>query len=289
MGPPRQRAGHTRRAVAAGARRLISRASRPGPIDPKDRSVAVSSVVIVPAAPLLLPEASPSLPEHLEEAVTDLRHQVDVALRSLPEAGTALLLDSGPESLVHDAPIASLAAYGSPHVQSAVTIDTDLLAAVSARGQAPRVRSDDLDGDPSVLALLLASVRPDLAIAPVTVPAGASAAGLADIAVGIEAAANAVSGPVGLVAAGDLAATLDASSPGYLVEDAARWDTELTDAVRRLDPGAVGVLGPGEAARVQARGWAPVVVAVLLAAARGDAFEQVVYAAPRGVGQLVAS
>lgn len=248
----------------------------------------VTRVVIVPAAPLLVPDASAAQPDHLREVVGELRGTVTTALDSLPEQGTALLLDSGSESLVHDAPTASLAGYGLRHVTADISIDPQLIAAVSARGQAPRVRSDRLDGDPAVLAMLLAQRRPGLRFAPVTIPAGASAAGLHDIAVGLKAAADSVPEPVYVVAAGDLAATLDTTSPGYEVDGAKDWDAEVVEAVRQHDPAAIGKLGPEAAARFQARGWAPMTVALLLAEMHRLRLDQVTYLAPRGVGQLIA-
>lgn len=248
----------------------------------------VTRVVIVPAAPLLLPDASPAQPDDLIDGVAELRRSVAAALDSLPDHGTALLLDSGPESLVHDAPTASLAGYGLPHVAADITIDEQLLGAVSARGQAPRVRSDRLDGDPAVLALLLAEQRPALRLAPITIPARASAAGLNDIAVGLDAATASIDGPVHVIAAGDLAATLDTTSPGYAVDGAVDWDAEVVAAVRANDPTALGPLGPEPASRFLARGWAPISVALLLATAHALPVSHVAYVAPRGVGQLIA-
>jgi hypothetical protein len=256
--------------------------------------VPVSHVVIVPSAPMLVPAASSAQPPDVAAPLADLRAQVTTALLTLPENGSVLLLDPGPESVVHDAEIASLAGYGLANVRADVPIDGDLLTAVSARGQAPRVRSDRLDGDAAVVALLLAEHRPDLALAPVTVPVGASAFGLHGITLGLEAAIKAVTDGeprhrVAVVATGDLAATLTVISPGYLVEGAEDWDAEVVDAVRACDVDRLGELGPADALRYQARGWAPLVVALHLAIAAGRRFQQVDYAAPRGVGQLTAS
>lgn len=265
----------------------------------------VSHVVIVPSAPMLLPAASPAQPPDVAAPLADLREHVTAALTALPENGTVLLLDPGPESVVHDAAIASLAGYGLPDIRADIRIDEQMLAAVSARGQAPRVRSDRLDGDAAVVALLLAEHRPDLALAPVGVPFGASAFGLHGITLGLVAAVRAVTGlgenpageseataaperSVAVVATGDLAASLTAASPGYLVDGADGWDAEVVDAVRSCDVDLLGELGPAEALRYQARGWAPIVVALHLAIAAGRRFEQVHYAAPRGVGQLTA-
>ncbi len=252
----------------------------------------IHHVAIIPAAPLLLPAASPSQPEEVRAGVAQLRRHVAVALDRLPATGSALLLDAGPESLVHDAAEASLAGYGLPHVRADVTIDAALLSAVSARGQAPRVRSDRLDGDLAVLALLLADTRPELAVAPVTVPTGAGSDALTDLANGLLAAVAAVDTAerlVSVIAAGDLAATLATTSPGYLVDGAPAWDERAVAAVQAGDVDAFGALGPEEAARVQARGWAPITVALRLAEAAGVSLADAAYLAPRGVGQLVAA
>jgi hypothetical protein len=250
--------------------------------------VPITSVSLLPAAPLLLPAASPAQPAAFASAVQQLRTAVDSVLRDLPSATTALLLLPDDEALVIDAPSASLASYGLPEATSPVTIDATLIAAVSARGQAPRVRSDHLTGDAGVLALLLAEARPDLALAPVTVPRRASAAGLDGIAMGLTRAISSVDDEVAVVAAGDLAATLDTTSPGYLVAGAADWDANLVAAVRAGDAHAAGSLGPEEAGRVQARGWAPITVALSLAQGCEWRFRAVTYLAPKGVGQIVA-
>ncbi|TVR35803.1 MAG: hypothetical protein EA388_06040 [Nitriliruptor sp.] len=251
----------------------------------------ITSVSLLPAAPLLLPAASPSQPADFAAATAELRATVDGILRNLPAADTALLLLPDEEALVIDAPRASLASYGLPDVTTKVTVDEALIAAVSARGQAPRVRSDSLTGDAAVFALLLADARPGLALAPVTVPrraSAASAAGLHGIAMGLARAVASVERDVAVIAAGDLAATLDTTSPGYLVEGAIDWDERLVAAVRAGDPLAAGDLGPEEAGRVQARGWASTTVALTLAQGTGWRFRDVTYLAPKGVGQIVA-
>jgi aromatic ring-opening dioxygenase LigB subunit len=117
-------------------------------------------------------------------------------------------------------------------------------------------------------------------------PAGRDA--LAASAAGLRGAAEASDRRVAVVAAGDLAATLTTSSPGYLVEGADAWDATAVDAVRATDPDAMTALGPADAARVQARGWAPLVVLLRAAARQDHRFGTVRYHAPRGVGQLVA-
>jgi AmmeMemoRadiSam system protein B len=251
--------------------------------------VTIAGLSAVPASALLLPAAVPALPEAHRAAITALREDVARALRRLPDRGTVVLLGSGDEPLVHDAKRATLASYGLPDSDVAVTIDLDLLAAVAARGQAPRVQSDRLDGDLAVLALLVADARPEASIVPVVVPRRADPSALSGTAAGLLGAATAVDRPVAVIAASDLAATLTMSSPGYLVEGSGDWDAAATAAVRAADPTAMAALGPNEADQVQARGWAPLTVLLEVAAALGHSFEEVNYHAPRGVGQLVAS
>lgn len=248
----------------------------------------ITSVSLLPAAPLVLPAASPAQPAAFAAAVDQLRGAVEGIVDRLPSADSALLLLPDEEALVIDAPQASLGSYGRPDVTAAVVIDEALIAAVSARGQAPRVRSDSLTGDAAVLALVLAGTRPDLALAPVTVPRRANAAGLDGVAMGLARAVASVDHEVAVIAAGDLAATLDTTSPGYLVEGASDWDERLVAAVRATDPQAAGALGPDEARRVQARGWAPITVALTLAQGCSWRFDAVTYLAPKGVGQIVA-
>jgi hypothetical protein len=251
--------------------------------------VTITSLHALPASALLLPDAAPGIPSGAIEAITALREDVARALDRLPATASVVLLGSGDEPLVHDAERATLASYGLPDAHASVTVDLELLAAFAARGQAPRVRSDRLDGELAVLALLVGRVRPEACIVAVSVPRRADATALAGTAAGLRGAAAAVDRPVAVVAASDLAATLTTASPGYLVAGADAWDAAATAAVRAADTSAMAGLGPADAAEVQARGWAPLTVLLELAVALDHRFDEVRYHAPRGVGQLVAS
>jgi hypothetical protein len=107
------------------------------------------------------------------------------------------------------------------------------------------------------------------------------------LAAGLTGAAAAVDGEVAVVAAGDLAATLDVTSPGYLVDGAVAFDDAAVAAIRALDEDAFAALGPDEAGRVQARGWGPLTVALAAARLARLTLAEVAYHAPRGVGQVV--
>jgi hypothetical protein len=250
--------------------------------------VSFDALIAVPSAPLLLPAVSPAQPPGSAEAVAALRQAVDQALQQLADVDTVILLAAGDEALVHDANRASLASYGHPEVGAELAHDEELLSAVAARGQIPRVRDDRLDGDLAVLATLVTTAAPDVCLLSVTVPRGAGPAAMAATAAGLTGAAGSTERRVAVVGAGDLAATLDVSSPGYLVEGAADWDAAAIAAFRDGDVDAMADLGPQRAATVQARGWAPLTVLLQVGRRLDRHFTTVTYHAPRGVGQLVA-
>lgn len=252
--------------------------------------MTVAAVVAVPAAPLLLPAASPAQPADVAPAVGQLRAASRKALAALPAVDTVVLLAAGNEPRPHlrDAPTATLASYGLPAVQAPISVDTDLLTALATRGQAARARAGRLDGDLAVLALQIVDAWPDVPLVPAEVPAGADADSLTALAAGLGAAADEVGRRIAVVAAGDLSAARGTTSPGYLVEGATDWDAAAVAAVRAADVAALASLGPEPAAKVQARGWAPLVVLLHVARLAGLTFDTVTELAPRGVGQLVA-
>jgi hypothetical protein len=250
--------------------------------------MTLAAIAVVPAAPLLLPGTSPALPSEVGDGVDALRADVTDALAALPTGlRAAILLCCGDELLVHAASRATLRSYGRPQVAATLRLDRALLAAAGDRGQAPTVQEDELHGDLAVLALLLAAARPEVAVVPMTVPTRATRGVLDALAAGLVGAASAVDGHVAVVASGDLAATLDRTSPGYLVEGATAFDAAAVAAVRAGDEDGFAALGPDEAQRVQARGWGPLTVALAAACLAGLAFADVSYHAPRGVGQVV--
>jgi hypothetical protein len=250
--------------------------------------VSFHLLAAVPAAPLLLRDVSRGQPDHVADQVADLRRRVDRALDPLADVDSVMLLAAGDEALVHDANRATLASYGYPEVACELAHDEELLQAVSARGQIPRVRDDRLDGDLAVLATAVTDRAPHVCVLSVTVPGNAGRDALAATAAGVAGAAQASDRRVALVTAGDLAATLDTSSPGYLVDGAAEWDAAAVAAVRDRDLDGFAALGPGRARDVRARGWAPLLVLLGVLAQCDRRFDEVDYLVPRGVGQLVA-
>jgi hypothetical protein len=251
--------------------------------------MTLAALAVVPAAPLLLPAVSPAQPGAVADAVAALRADVAATLGTLRARPlrSVVLLAGGDEVLLHAASSATLGSYGLPDVAAPIGLDRELLAELGARSQAPSIQEEALHGDLAVLALLLAAAHPGLPVVPLTVPWSASRPVLDGLASGLVRATGAVDGEVAVLATGDLAATLDTTSPGYLVDGAPEVDAAAVAALRDGDEEAFAALGPAEAARVQARGWAP--LTVLLAAGRLTDLRlaEVTYHAPRGVGQVV--
>jgi hypothetical protein len=248
--------------------------------------VSIVSVVAVPAAPLLLPAASPAQPAGVVDEIAELRAEVTATLRPLADADVVVLLAGGGQGVLHDRAAASLRPFGIAGSERELPVDTDLLAAVAARGRYPRGRTDQLTGDLGVLALLCEQAGLGGPVLPVEVPRSASGDALGAVASGLRGATDATGRDVALVAAGDLSAGLDTSSPAYLIDGAEAFDRRAVAALEAADHAALVALGPDEAGRVQARGWAGLVVADSLAARDPDE-RHVRYSTVRGVGQVV--
>lgn len=247
----------------------------------------IAAVTAVPAAPVLLPAASPAQPDAFADDVARLRVAVGEALDELPAVDAIVLLVPGSAPRVLHATRASLLSYGVRTADVGVAVDAELLDAVVAATGAEAVCARRLDGDPAVLAMLLAARRgPECALVPVEVPTSGKPEELAALAASLARVTDPRS--VAVLATGDLAATLETSSPGYLVAGAEGWNATATAAVVALDVDALAVLGPQEAERVQARGWAPLLVLTHLAADAGLRFTKVSAYAVGGVGQLIA-
>jgi hypothetical protein len=251
--------------------------------------VSVRAVAAIPAAPLLLPAVSLRQPPELTEAVAALRAAVTAALTGLPPVDTVVLIAGGDDATLPDGGCVDLAGYGHPQARADVPIDRQLLAAVATRTGTPRVRADVLTGDLGVLALLVAAALPQTAVLPVTVAHDAGGPTLGGFAAGVLAGVDATGREVAVVAAGDLSASREVSSPGYLVDGAIAWDDAALTALAAGDLEAFAALGPVEARRVGARGWSSLLVLSHLARAAHLQLAEPRLHAPRGVGQLVAA
>ena len=241
----------------------------------------IVGAVIIPAAPLLVPGVSASLPAGLPR-VCDA---IDAVLEGVPACDLIVLVAAGAAGL-HDTGSVNLAGIGRPDIVVELDIDTAAASRLSAAAQYPMFRGGELPLDLAVLALHVGDAA---AIVPMSVPATADF----DALVGVGAtAARVFSDPdlrVVVIAAGDLSAGLTEKSPLHLVSGAIFWDEQAVAVVDsgRLD--GLARLGPDEARRVGARGWPA--LAVLHGAVASAKLGMIVrhYAAPRGVGYLVAS
>lgn len=254
--------------------------------------MTLRAVAAVPAAPLLLPAVSAHQADAVAPHVAALRAAVDEVLGGLPPVDTVVLVVGAEDASLPDGGCVDLAGYGYPQVRADIPVDRELLRVLATGTNTPRVRADVLTGDLAVLALLVAAAQPGTAVLPVTVATTAGPSALGGLAAGVLTALERTGRDVAVVAAGDLSASRDTTSPGYLVDGAVAFDDAVLAALGRdADEvvGALEALGPAEAARVAARGWAPLAFAAQLARAGGLRFTRVELHAPRGVGQLVAS
>ncbi len=250
----------------------------------------IVGAAVVPAAPLLVPGVAPHLPPGLEDCAAALR----ASLEGLPDHDLAVLLaaagggGAGARHGCHDTATATLAGIGRPDLVVDAEADVAAVAAVSRVTQYPVFHAEPLPLGLTALAMQVCAARP-VPLVPVAVPVRASAATLVGVGAGIAEALRVSPRRAVLVAAGDLAAGLSPSAPLTLVHGARAWSDTAVDVVAsgRLD--GLTRLGPDEAARVGALGWAPLLAlhGALAASKLGLALRM--HTAPRGVAYLVAS
>ena len=241
----------------------------------------IVGAAVLPTAPLLGPGVSPALPDGIPRVCDAM----DAVVDGLPDSDLLVLVAEG-EGGLHDTGFATLEGIGRADIAVEAEVDGDAVSRLSASTQYPMYRGAALPLNLAVLTLHVGEVAP---IVPLAVPASAAF----DVLVGLGASiARTFADPdlrVTVVVAGDLSTGLTEKSPLHLVDGAIFFDEQAVAAVdsSRLD--ALRRLGPGEARRVGAPGWAP--LAVLHGAAASAKIGMVVrhYSAPRGVGYLVAS
>jgi hypothetical protein len=231
----------------------------------------------IPAAPMLLDAVTPTPPPELAAGIDRLRAEIAEALAG-PPPGPTVVVVAGVTLAVAAPTSASLASYGHPQASAPVT-PAD---AAGRLGSALGVEVETgvtASGDDAVLALHLVAHTPAEPVVVVRLPPDPAA---------VDAVADALAaGSWRIVTATDLAATLTLDSPGYIVDGADDWDRAALAAVRDVDLAGLDAIGPGEAERVEARGWAPLRLLVALASRDGQRPSTLHYDAPRGVGQLV--
>lgn len=264
---------------------------------PADGARTAPPVAIVPTAPLLLPALSPRQPAHLVAPVADLRAAVASTLAGVAtaEVVVALAVGDGASDVaagdpgagtggVHRDSIVDRTASGHPQVRFDVPGDDGAAGAIAAATGLPLLDREVVTGDLGGLVALLVAAHPEVRVVPVALPAAATTDLAADVAAALR---TALAGRRwSLVAAGDLAATRETVSPGYIVDGAVAFDDAVVAALRTGDTQGLVALGAAEAGRVQARGYLPVTVAARCVV---GPFAEVALVAPRGVGLLVAA
>lgn len=241
----------------------------------------------IPAAPLMLPRASPEQPQRMRAQVADLRAGANEVIRRLPDADAVVVVASGPRG-IYDRGRASLSPLGVEGADVELPVAEEAIEHLCRLTQYPMFRGDALDIGHSALCLQLAAVRPAVAVVPLSVPGTTDFDVLVSVGASIEEAVLDADLSGVMLCAGDLSAGLNESSPGYAIPGAGDWDAAVVEAVKAGELGALRELGPEEASRVQALGWAPLGVLHGACAAARLRPEFVAYAAPAGVGQLVA-
>jgi hypothetical protein len=257
--------------------------------DPPTGKLPVPVVVgaaVVPAAPLLLPDASPQQPDPDRSAVARLRARVDETLGALPDADVIVLIAPGPRG-VHDRARASLRPLGIAREDVSLSVDRKLVPHTTRLTQYPLALGGDLGIEHTILVRLIHALRPDATVLPVSVAPSTDGGVLINVGASLVEALRDAGRTGAFVAAADLSAALTETSPGYLADGAADWDRRLVGAFTRRDTAAVAGLGPHDAARMRAIGWAALTVlagatAVARLAVAGDLRYDVV----RGVGRL---
>jgi hypothetical protein len=232
--------------------------------------VSLVGAAIIPTAPLLVPGVSTALPN----GIAEVRRAMNDALMRLDHAELALLVAAGEPGTYRNAE-ASLAGFGRPDLAIS-------LRAAEWWAEPPPLQQGPLPPGLAVLALLFGNRTP---VIPISVDACSPTHRLASS--GAATATKCQERAV-LLAAGDLSAGLDERSPRHRVEGAVAWDKAVVAAVDTQQPERLAALGPAEARRVAALGWAPIVVAQAACMAAGLRLRVRHYSAPRGVGYLIA-
>ncbi len=244
----------------------------------------LADVVVLPTAPVLVPGVSPAPPPEVR-AVADA---VDACVEALAPHERVVLLapGEGETPAVHACGRLDLAGLGRGDVTEERPVDADLAHALGERLGTGVSAPARLPLAHAVLALLLGGRDPLVAV---SAPAGATSAALEGLGATLAStlAERADAGPTLLAVAGDLSAGIGPAAPWKDLEGAAELDAQL---VALLDEGRLASLPElrAEAERVRATAWPALQAAHGALAAAGLRLVRERYAAPAGVGYLVA-
>jgi hypothetical protein len=239
------------------------------------------TAAILPHPPLLVPELAGDAAAELDPLRDACRQALETVLAG---GGGVVVVGDGP-------------AWGTPRPDTAgsfrpygaaVDVILPTLHPLDLDGLPEPARLDRLPLSLAIAAWLLARVdtRP-ARLSALTVPVSLGAGAAAAIGRGLAARAGA-SGPLGLVAMGDLSARRDDRAPGAFHPAAAAFDASVGEAFRAGAPGRLLEVEPALAAELRAAGRVPLqVLAGAFAGAAGVRGQVLYEAAPYGVGYLV--
>lgn len=246
----------------------------------------IVGAAILPSAPVLVPGVSATLPA----GAGAVCEAVDAVVEGLPFWDTAVLVAAAPHGRhsgqeLHDVSQASLDGVGRPDITHPVRTDHEVTERVARLSQYAVRRAERLPLGLATLALLLGDSRRTVGI---SVPPSAAFEALTAVGAGVAEAVAEGETPlrrVVVVAAGDLSTRFGAE---VAASDAQEWDNRVVGAVDggRLD--GLADLGPEEALRAGARGWAPLAVLHGVTARAKLGLARRHYSVPCGVGYLVA-
>lgn len=238
-------------------------------------------IAAVPSAPLL----APGVVTHRPASTGPVVAAVEAVVGGLPDAAVAVVVTSGTAGIDASGRL-DLSGLGRPRLRRRVDTPAVDVERVAAATGLP-VRDDvPLEVDAACLTLWLAGRWP---VVPLSVPAGEEAAALTRLGTALARGLGASGRGAVVVAASDGAAGLSRRAPLALVDGAAEWQEAFIGGVRSGRRDLLADLGPAAAARVGARGWAPMLVLHGAAAAAGMALDLCHHDVPRGVGYLVAA
>lgn len=239
------------------------------------------SAASIPSAPVLVEGVGRGFGQQLAQ----LRASVQRVALGLPSADVVVIVAAGQPAL-HDTTVADLSGLGYPGHRRTVRSCPQAIAALARMTQYPRLRRPRLPVDLATLTLLLDRIEPMVAL---EVSASAEFTVLSALGVSVVEALHEAEVVGSLVVAGDLSAGLTPQAPLAQRPGAAAWDAAMIEALTDEASERLGELGPAAAARVGARGWAPLCVLAGATASVGMQMAVRRYAAPRGAGYLVMS
>lgn len=233
------------------------------------------AAAIVPAPPILVPAVASGASSELDELRGAIQHALQYILATKPD----LLVCVG---LGADERAFSAGATGSFR---GLGVDLEVELGSSAPTMQRTSPAADVPLSLAVLAWLLGTVEWTGTVVGQAVSAQCSSARASEVGAKLARTRDRVA----FVVAGDGSAALTARSPGYLVAGASEWQSEVTEALMRVDAEWLKALSVGEGDQYHAAGRAPWQVAAGAAVDSGAKWSGQVWfdEAPYGVSYPV--